>query len=120
MNSTSLKELGFTDSVSLAKITVADIPYQGGLFTLIDRSMEGATDLVYIGQAKNLVKRIFGDIFGGRGKKSARKMHTKLFGEGYLGKLEISWMPADKLKARKADLLQKFRQEHGEYPSWNA
>jgi hypothetical protein len=119
MNSTSLKELGFSDSIALAKVTAVDLPYQAGLFAFIDKSMEGQTDLIYIGRAKNLEKRVFGDIFGGQGKKSMQKIHAKLFDEGYLGKLEISWMPADKLKARKADLLQKFKQEHGAYPSWN-
>ena len=119
MNSTNLKELGFTDGVLLCKLNAADVPYQGGLFALIDKTLEGTTDIIYIGRAKNLVKRIYGDILGGQGKKGTRKIHDKLFNEGYLTKLEISWMPTDKLRARRADLLQKFKQEHGDNPSWN-
>lgn len=104
----------------LSKISASDLPYQSGLFALLDKSVEGASDIIYIGRAKNLVGKIFGDILGGQGGKNTRRMHAMLFEEGFLGKLEISWMATDRLKARRADLLNKYKQEHGEFPSWNA
>jgi hypothetical protein len=119
MNSTNLKELGFSEGVPLAKVSASDLPYQSGLFAILDKSVEGASDIVYIGRAKNLVGKIFGGILGGQGGKTTKKMHTMLFEEGFLGKVEICWMATDELKARRTDLLNKFKQEHGEYPSWN-
>ena len=119
MNSSNLKELGFTEPLLLHKLTMEDLPYQSGLFALIDKSEGATTDIVYIGRAKNLIKRIFGDIIGGQGKKSVRKIHERLFTEGCLQKLEISWLPSDNVRARKTDLVQRFKQEHAEMPAWN-
>jgi len=119
MDSTNLKEMGFTECVQLVKLTPSDLPYQGGLFVLLDRSIQGGSDIIYIGRAKNLVKRIFGGVLGGRGGKTSRRIHEMLFGEGALSKAEISWMTTDKLKAGRDDLLQKYKQEYGKLPDWN-
>jgi hypothetical protein len=120
MKSSDLKELGFKEEVPLGKVPASDVPYKSGIFVIVDKSVDAGSDILYIGRAKNLVKRIFGDIIGGEGKKSTQKLHQRLFKDEFLGKVEISWMMTTQLKKKQAALLKKFKREHKGFPIWNA
>lgn len=43
-----------------------------------------------------------------------------LFDEGYIEKAAISWILTDKPRIMQEELLAKFKEEHGEFPAWNA
>jgi len=42
-----------------------------------------------------------------------------LLNDGVLEKVAISWMVSDDPKVAQKALLESFKKEHGEYPSWN-
>lgn len=69
---------------------------------------------------RNRLKRIFGGYLAGYGGKTTRKINSKLFDEGYIERVAVSWMLSDNPKAAQQELLESFKKEHGEYPAWNA
>ena len=123
MNSQTLKENGFAEFLPLKELSVQSIPNinSGCVFVLVDKTLSGKakSDIMYIGRAKNPVKKIFGGYMANYGGKTIKKIHSALFNDGYIEKISISWMANDDLKAAQKELLDKFKSEHGVYPSWN-
>jgi hypothetical protein len=123
MNSSTLKEHGFTEAAPLKTLTFSNLPYnKGSVFVIIDTTQAGkpTSDILYIGRTKKPTKRVFGGYIAGFGGKANRKINTKLFDDGYIEKAAICWTLSDKPKATQEELLEKFRKEHGEYPTWNS
>jgi len=122
MNSTTLKEIGFTEWYPLKNLSFSNLPYnKSSVFVIIDKTASGKTvsDVVYVGRAKKPTKRILGGYISGYGGKNSQKINKKLFDEGYLERTAISWVLSDNPKAMQKELLSKFQKEYGEYPSWN-
>jgi hypothetical protein len=122
MNSSTLKEKGFTDSVSLQGINFSSLPTNKGVvLVLADNSLAGkpASDILYIGRSKKLAKRVFGGYLAGYGGKTTRKINSKLADNGYMDKVTISWMESDNPKQAQQQLLDDFKNEHGDCPPWN-
>ena len=122
MNSTTLKEMGFTEWYPLKNLSFSNLPYnKSSVFVIIDKNVSGKTvsDVVYVGRSKKPTKRILGGYISGYGGKNSKKVNKKLFNEGYLERAAISWVLSDNPKAMQKELLSKFQKEHGEYPSWN-
>jgi len=122
MNSTTMKELGFTEWYPFKSLSFSNLPYnKGSVFVIIDKTLSGKTvsDVMFIGRSKKPTKKILGGYFSGYGGKSTKKINTKLFKEGYIDKTAISWILSDNPKAMQKELLSKFSKEHGEFPSWN-
>jgi hypothetical protein len=42
-----------------------------------------------------------------------------LLDDGYMEKVEVSWMLTEDPKAAQEELLESFKKEHGKYPAWN-
>jgi hypothetical protein len=123
MNSLTLKEKGFAEFVSLKELPFSSLPFnKGSVLVLADSTLTGkpASDILYIGKSKKLAKRIFGGYLAGYGGKTTRKISSKLFDDGYIEKVAVSWMLTDDPKAAQQELLDSFKKEHGEYPAWNA
>ncbi len=123
MNSLSLKEKGFTEFVPLKELAFSSLPLnKGNVLVLADRTLTGkqASDILYIGRTKKPTKRIFGGYLAGNGSKSTRKINSRLFDDGYIEKVTISWMMADNPKVAQQELLENFKKDHGECPPWNA
>jgi hypothetical protein len=123
MNSQTLKENGFSEAFPLKELSVMKLPAnKNQVFVLVDRTLseKAASDILYIGQAKNLAKKIFGGYIGCSGGKNVKRIHKALFDEGYIEKITLSWMTDDKPKKAQKDLLNKFKEEHGAYPHWNS
>ena len=122
MNSLDLKENGFADFVSLQSLAFSTIPKEkSSIIVLVDTSLMGkpTSDILYIGKSKKPIKRIFGGYLAGYGGKTTRKINSLLFDDGYLEKVEISWIQSDDIKAEQQKLLENFKKEHGKYPVWN-
>ncbi|MCL2358979.1 MAG: hypothetical protein LBH74_01080 [Nitrososphaerota archaeon] len=122
MNSLTLKENGFTDFLPLKGLQLSSLPENtNSIIIIADTSSMDKTssDVLYIDKAKKLTKRIFGGYLAGYGDKTTRKIHTALFNEGYIEKTAISWMLTDNHKTAQKALLENFKKEHGDFPSWN-
>jgi hypothetical protein len=123
MNSSTLKEKGFAEFLPLKELSVSKLPNsKGTVLVIIDstHSEKSTSDILYIGRAKKLSKRIFGGYLAGYGGKTTTKINAKLFDEGYIEKAAVSWISSDTPKAAQQELLESFKKEHGEYPQWNA
>ena len=122
MNSITLKEIGFSDLVPLCNLSFLNLPYDKSVvFVLVDKSFSGKTgsDIMYIGRSKNPVKKIMGSYLAGFGGKSSKKIYAKLFDEGYIEKIALSWIESDDPRATQQEFLDKFVEEQSEFPSWN-
>lgn len=122
MNSITLKDIGFSDLVPLCNLSFVNLPHDKSIvFALVDKTLSGKTgsDIVYIGRSKNPVKKIMGSFLAGFGGKNSKKIYAKLFDEGYLEKIAISWIESDNLRATQQEFLTKFVEEQSVYPKWN-
>jgi hypothetical protein len=123
MNSLTLKEIGFSDLVPLCNISFLNLPNDKSIvFALIDKSLSGkaGSDIMYIGRSKKPVKKIMGSYLAGFGGKSSKKIYSKLFDEGYIEKIALSWIESDNPRATQQEFLSKFVKEQSDYPIWNA
>ncbi len=122
MNSLSLIEKGFNRFVPLKELAFCSLPLnQGNVLVLADSTLNGkeGSDILYIGRTKKPTNRIFGGYLAGNGSKSTRKITSRLFDEGYIEKVTISWMMADNPKLSQQELLENFKKDHGQCPPWN-
>ncbi len=123
MNSLTLKEKGFSESVSLKNLPFSSLPLnKSTVLILVDSLPTGKTDsdILYIGKTKKLNKRIFGGYLAGYGGKITRKINAMLLDDGYMEKVGVSWMLTEDPKAAQEELLESFKKEHGKYPAWNS
>jgi hypothetical protein len=74
---------------------------------------------LYIGRSKKPVKKILGSYLAGFGGKSSKKIYSKLFDDGYIEKIALSWIESDNPRATQQEFLGKFAKEQGEFPKWN-
>jgi hypothetical protein len=122
MNSIAIKEIGFSDLVPLCNLSFLNLPHDKSIvFALVDKTLSGKTgsDILYIGRSKKPVKKILGSYIAGFGGKNSQKINSKLFDEGYIEKIALSWIISDNPRASQKEFLSKFVKEHGEYPNWN-
>lgn len=122
MNSLTLKELGFSDLVPLCSLSFLNLPNDKRVvFALVDKTLSGKTgsDIVYIGRSKKPVKKILGGYLAGFGGKSNKRIYSKLFDEGYIEKVALSWIASDNPRASQKEFLSKFVKQQGEFPIWN-
>ena len=122
MNSSSLKDQGFVEFVPIKGISYSTLPNdKNNVLILADITLTGkpTSDILYIGKSKKPAKRVFGGYLSGYGGKTTRKINSMLLNDGFLEKVSISWIVSDNPKAAQQELLESFKKEHGEYPSWN-
>jgi hypothetical protein len=122
MNSLTLKEKGFVEFHPIKELSFSLIPLDKPVvLALADKSLSGkpASDILFIGKTKKPAKRIFAGYFAGYGGKTTKRINAKLVKDGYMEKIEVSWMISDDAKAIQAQLLEDFKKEHGQYPEWN-
>jgi hypothetical protein len=122
MNSLTLKEQGFADPLPLKGLQFDSLPYnKNSVLVLSDCTLTGkpTSDILYIGKSKKPTKRIFGGYIAGYVGKTTRKIHSMLFNEGFIDKVAVSWMLNEDSKNTQKDLLENFKKEHGQYPTWN-
>jgi hypothetical protein len=95
---------------------------QSAVFAIVDSTLtdKGPSDILYIGRSKRPTRRIFGGYLGGLGGKAVKRINSILFDDGYIEKAAVTWMISDRPKAAQRELIDKFVQEHGEFPLWNA
>jgi hypothetical protein len=123
MNSITLKEIGFSDLVPICNLSFLNLPYDKSIvFALVDKSLSGKTgsDIMYIGRSRKPVKKIMGSYLAGFGGKSSKKIYSKLFDEGYIEKIALSWIESDNPRSTQQEFLSKFVEEQSNYPIWNA
>jgi hypothetical protein len=122
MNSITLKAIGFSDLIPLCNLSFLNLPSDKSIvFALVDKSLSGKTgsDIMYIGRAKNPVRKIMGSYLAGFGGKTSKKIFAKLFDEGYIEKIALSWIESDNPRVTQQEFLAKFVEEHRMYPNWN-
>jgi hypothetical protein len=122
MNSNTLKEIGFSDLVPLCSLSFLNLPNDKSIvFALVDKSFTGknGSDILYIGRAKKPIKKIMGSYLAGFGGKNSKKIYSKLFEEGYIEKIALSWIESDNPRITQKEFLSKFVEEQSEYPIWN-
>ena len=123
MNSSNLKQDGFSELFPLKALQFSSLPKdKASILILADVTLTGkpASDILYIGKTKKPAKRVFGGYLAGYGGKATRKINSKLFDEGYIEKVAVSWILTDDPKTAQQQLLERFKKDHGEYPAWNA
>ena len=123
MNSKTLKEKGFSEWLPLKTVAHSNLPAdQGIVIALMDRELSGKpeSDILYIGRTKRPLKRILGGYLAGYGGKNTKKINKMLFDEGYLQRVSISWISAEKPRIMQEELLAKYKEAHGDVPAWNA
>jgi hypothetical protein len=122
MNSLMLKEKGFVEFHPIKELSFSLIPLDKPVvLALVDKSQVGkpTSDILFIGKTKKPAKRIFAGYFAGYGGKTTKRINAKLVKDGYMEKIEVSWMISDDAKAIQEQLLEDFKKEHGQYPDWN-
>ena len=122
MNSSTLKQKGFSDFVLLQGLTFSSVPSDKGVvLVLADSTLSGNpnSDILYIGKSKKLAKKVFGGYLSGYGGKTTRKINSKLQNDGYIEKITISWIESDNPKQAKEQVLDDYKKEHGDCPPWN-
>ena len=122
MNSSTLKEMGFSDLMPLNQLSFSDLPQNNGIvFAIVNTALTGkpGTDIVYLGRAKKPARKLLGSVIAGYGGKNSRKINTKLFNEGSFEKSAVTWIVSDDPKATQNDFLKKFVEEQGDSPIWN-
>jgi hypothetical protein len=123
MNSLTLKENSFTEFTPLKSLIFTSVPYnKNSVLVLVDATLTGkpTSDILYIGRSKKPTKRVFGGYLAGYGGKTTRKIHSMLLNDGFLDKVAVSWMLSEDSKTAQKELLENFKKEHGQYPTWNA
>jgi hypothetical protein len=122
MNSDTLKKNGFAEFAPLKEVQFTTLPLnKNSIIILSDCTLAGkpTSDILYIGKTKKPTKRVFGGYLSGYGGKTTRKIHSLLLNDGYLEKVAISWKITDNPKVTQKELLEIFKTEHGQYPTWN-
>jgi hypothetical protein len=122
MNSLTLKENGFAEFVPIKGLSYSILSNdKSSVVILADCTLTGkpTSDILYIGKTKKPSKRVFGGYLSGFGGKTTRKINSMLLNDGYLEKVTVSWMPTDNPKVKQKELLENYKKEHGQYPSWN-
>jgi hypothetical protein len=122
MDSSSLKEKGFSNSVLLQGLSFSSfLTNKGVVIVLADNTLTGksASDILYIGKSRKIAKRVFGGYLSGYGGKTTRKIYSKLQNEGYMTKVSISWMESDNPKQVQQQMIEDFKKEYGDCPPWN-
>jgi len=122
MNSLSLKEHGFAEFIPIKMLSFSVFPNdKGSVLVLADCTITGkpTSDILYIGKSKKPSKRVFGGYLAGYGGKTTRKINSMLLNDGFLEKVTISWITSENPKVTQQQLLDSFKKEHGEYPTWN-
>lgn len=122
MNSSTLKEMGFSDLSPLSHLSFSDLPQNNGIvFAIINTALTGkpGTDIVYLGRAKKPARKLLGSVIAGYGGKNSRKINAKLFNDGSFEKAAVTWIVSDDPKTTQKDFLSKFVEEQGDSPVWN-
>jgi len=123
MNSKTLVETGFSECTPLKNLSFSVLPQdKSSVIVIVDQELSGkpASDILYIGRAKKTAKKIMGGYLAGYGGKANKKINQMLFDDGYMEKVAISWTLTDKPKLMQKEMLAKFKEEHGNLPSWNS
>ena len=123
MNSSTLRDKGFVEFVPIKQLSFSAIPLDKLVVLVlsdISSTEKSTSDILFIGKSKKPAKRIFAGYFAGYGGKTSKKINSKLFKEGYLEKVSVSWMLSDDPKEAQKQLLEEFKREHGQYPEWNS
>ena len=123
MNSKTLFETGFSECIPLKNLSFAALPQdKSGVIVIFDKELSGRpeSDILYIGRAKKAAKKIMGGYLAGYGGKNTKKINQMLFDEGYIEKAAVSWTLTDKPRLTQKELLAKFKEDHGDVPSWNS
>ena len=123
MNSKTLMETGSSEWLPLKTVTLANLPSdKGAVIIIVDKELSGKqeSDILYIGRTKKPSKRILGGYIAGYGGKNTKKINQMLFDQGYIEKVAVGWILTEKPRVMQEELLAKFKEEHGEYPVWNA
>jgi hypothetical protein len=123
MNSKTLIETGFSECIPLKNLSLAVLPQdKSSVIVIVDQELSGLpmSDILYIGRAKKIAKKIMGGYLAGYGGKVNKKINQMLFDGGYIEKVSISWTLTDKPRPLQKEMLTKFKEEHGNLPSWNS
>jgi len=122
MNSLTLKEKIFSEFIPLKELTLTQVPSDKGcVIILADKTLseKPGSNILYIGRSKKPAKRIFGGYIAGYGGKTNEKINANLCEQGCIEKIVISWLTVEDPKATQQELLESFKNEHGNYPAWN-
>ncbi len=122
MNSLTLKENGFAEFVPIKGLSYSILSNdKSSVVILADCTLTGkpTSDILYIGKTKKPSRKVFGGYLSGYGGKTTRKINSMLLNDGYLEKVTVSWMPTDNPKVKQKEMLENYKKEHGQYPSWN-
>jgi len=122
MDSLKLKEIGFSDLLPLDALSFSNLPQDKSIvFAIVNTNLSGKseTDILYIGRAKKPARKLLGSLIAGYGGKGIKKINVKLFNDGYLEKAAVTWIISDDPRVTQKELLDKFIEEQGGYPSWN-
>jgi hypothetical protein len=122
MNSLTLKEIGFSDLLPLGALSFSNLPQNKSIvFAIVNTTLsrKPETDILYIGRAKKPARKLLGSLIAGYGGKVSKKINSKLFNDDYWEKAAVTWILSDDPRATQKELLNKFNEEQGGYPSWN-
>ena len=123
MNSKTLFETGFSECIPMKTLSFSVLPQdKSSVIVIIEKELSGKpeSDILYIGRTKKAAKKIMGGYLAGFGGKTTKKINQMLFDEGVIEKALISWILTDKPRLMQKELLAKFKEDHGDLPSWNA
>jgi hypothetical protein len=122
MNSKTLIETGFCEWIPLKTLSFSTLPQdKSSVVIIVDKELSGKpeSDILYIGRAKNVAKKILGGYLAGYGRKSTKKINQMLFDDGYIERAAVTWTLTEKPRLMQKELLTKFKEEHGGFPAWN-
>jgi hypothetical protein len=123
MNSKTLIEAGFSECIPMKNLSISVLPQdKSSVIVIVDQELSGLpmSDILYVGRAKKIAKKIMGGYLAGYGGKVAKKINQMLFDGGYIEKVSISWTLTDKPRILQKEILTRFKEEHGNLPLWNS
>ncbi len=112
----------FLEWIPLGSLTLLHLPSQGrcaSVYALRD-SKDG--DILKYGCTGCLRTRIFGNYIGGVGGKTTQRIHSELFNNGMLTRVEIAWIEtADRAEAERKEkqFRRAYTQTKGRRPIWD-
>ena len=77
-------------------------------------------EILYVGSTGRLARRLFANYLGGLGGDTTRRIHLKLFDEGYISTVELGYIDAVGHVAKEVEFKQRYKNtHHGNLPPWN-
>lgn len=112
----------FETWLSISTLSAGGLP-KYGYFSAVYVMRDSITkEILKYGSTKCLRQRILGNYLGGVGGGTTQRIHSELFENEMISRVEIAWIETtDEVEAitKERQLREMYKQTHGRRPSWD-